>query len=73
MRYPPTSDMPWSLSATSYHAVGGPVNIGEQLGQWFDPASSEWILKCSIINADFFETSNLVSHCRMANLIKANT
>ncbi|WP_207284360.1 phospholipase [Pseudomonas sp. FW300-N2A2] len=72
MRYPPTSDMPWSLSATSYHAVGGPVNIGEQLDQWFDPAVSEWILKCSIINADFFETSNLVSHCRMANLIKAN-
>ena len=72
MRYPPTSDMPWSLSATSYHAVGGPVNIGEQLDQWFDPAVSEWILRCSIINADFFETSNLVSHCRMANLIKAN-
>ncbi|EJM85388.1 hypothetical protein [Pseudomonas sp. GM60] len=72
MRYPPTSDMPWSLSATSYHAVGGPVNIGEQLDQWFDPAVSAWILKCSIINADFFETSNLVSHCRMANLIKAN-
>ncbi|WP_223480036.1 MULTISPECIES: phospholipase [unclassified Pseudomonas] len=72
MRYPPTSDMPWSLSATSYHAVGGPVNIGEQLDQWFDPAVSEWILKCSIINADFFEASNLVSHCRMANLIKAN-
>ena len=72
MKYPPSSGLPWSLSATSYHAAGGPVNIGEQLDQWFNPAASEWVLKSSIINADFFETSNLVGHCRTANLFKVN-
>ena len=48
------------------------MNIREQLDQWFDPAARDWVLKSSIINADFFETSNLVGHCRTANLIKAN-
>jgi 1-phosphatidylinositol phosphodiesterase len=48
------------------------VNIREHLDQWFDPALDDWILNSSIINADFFETSTLVRHCRTANLIKAN-
>lgn len=72
MKYPPGRSTPWSLSATSYHVTGGPVNIREHLDQWFDPALDDWILNSSIINADFFETSTLVRHCRTANLIKAN-
>lgn len=62
---------PWSLSATSYSPLGGPVDIKQHLDRWFDPATSHWISRCSIINADFFEESKLVSHCRTANLIKA--
>lgn len=72
MKYPPGGSMPWSLSATSYHVAGGPVNIRQHLDQWFDPGLNDWVLNSSIINADFFETSNLVRHCRTANLIKAN-
>lgn len=71
MKYPP-SGLPWSLSATSYHAVGGPVNIAEQLDEWFDPAVNDWVIKSSIINIDFLEASELVRHCRNANIIKAN-
>lgn len=72
MKSPPAGHLPWSLSATSYHAVGGPVNIAEHLDQWFDPTISDWALDSNIINADFLETSNLVRHCLVANLIKAN-
>lgn len=72
MSFPPAGSLPWSLSATSYHAVGGPVNIAEHLDQWFDPSISDWALDSNIINADFLETSNLVRHCLVANLIKAN-
>ena len=68
---PPSSRVPWSLSATSYTAPGGPTDIKEHLDLWFDPAPDSWILKCSIINADFFEKSKLVSNCRTANIIKA--
>ena len=70
MKYPP-SGLPWSLSATSYSAFGGPMNIKDQLDDWFDPATRDWVLKSSIINADFFETSQLVQHCRTANVIKS--
>jgi 1-phosphatidylinositol phosphodiesterase len=67
----PSSTYPWSLSATAYTVAGGPVDIQKELNEWFD-VSKPWIHKCSIINADFFEESNLVAHCRMANAIKAN-
>ncbi|QVW25982.1 phospholipase [Pseudomonas hormoni] len=72
MKYPPSDLLPWSLSATSYLIHMGPVSIEALLDQWFDPAISDWPLKSSIINADFFEKSNLVKHCRTANIIKAN-
>jgi len=71
MKYPP-SGLPWSLSATSYSALGGPVNIKEQLDDWFDPDVRGWVLKSNIINTDFFETSKLVQHCRTANVINAS-
>jgi 1-phosphatidylinositol phosphodiesterase len=64
---------PWSLSATAYSVLGGPEVITKHLDRWFDPALNDWILNCNIINADFFERSRLVSHCRTANMIKART
>lgn len=71
MESPPASVMPWSLSATSYNLLGGPVNIKEHLDEWFNPLVRNWIRKCSIVNADFFEESDLIHHCRQGNLIKA--
>ncbi|MVV50398.1 phospholipase [Pseudomonas sp. PB120] len=70
MKFPPSRSMPWSLSATSYNVVAGPQSIGAHLDKWFDPTSSDWMEKSSIINADFLETSNLVRHCRTANLAR---
>lgn len=71
LQSPPAGERPWSLSATSYTYFEGPVDIKKKLNEWFDPALSDWATKCSIINADFFEESNLVLHCRRANVIKA--
>ncbi|MFJ2709501.1 phosphatidylinositol-specific phospholipase C domain-containing protein [Pseudomonas sp. NPDC087346] len=52
---PPSSYQPWSLSATCYAALGGPVDIHTHLDRWFDPANSDWLLKCNIVNVDFIE------------------
>lgn len=71
MQSPPREYLPWSLSATCYAVLGGPVDIQEKLNEWFDPARTDWASKCSIINADFFEESNLVQYCRTANVVKA--
>lgn len=71
MQRPPSSTSLWSLSATSYNLALGPVNIKEQLNQWFNPDTGNWALNCSVINADFFEDSQLVRHCRTANIIKS--
>lgn len=73
LKYPPGQWAPWSLSATSYSVVGGPVDIAGHLTWWFDPAKRDWATKCNIINVDFIEESKLVSYCRTASLIKANT
>lgn len=72
MKSPPSGAMPWSLSATSYNALWGPMPIGGVLDRWFDPSISDWPLKSSIINVDFLERSNLVMNCRAANIINAN-
>ncbi|MFJ4193307.1 phospholipase [Pseudomonas sp. NPDC089534] len=71
LKSPPYPHEPWSLSAASYSAVGGPVDIHSDLDKWFDPARSDWAEKCGIINADFIEESRLVEFCRAANLAKA--
>ncbi|MHC8401157.1 phospholipase [Pseudomonas sp. MDT1-17] len=71
MKRPPSDYRPWSLSATAYVALGGPVDIQKELNEWFD-VKNKWIHDCSIINVDFFEESNLVMNCRAANIIKAN-
>ncbi|MGV8890215.1 MAG: phospholipase [Pseudomonas sp.] len=71
LKNPPGTWAPWSLSATSYSALGGPVDIHEALDSWFDPTKSDWATKCNIINVDFIEESQIVSYCRTANLSKA--
>lgn len=72
LTHPPGTWAPWSLSATSYSALGGPVDIHNELDAWFDPEKSDWAAKCNIINVDFIEESRIVSYCRTANLHKAN-
>lgn len=72
LKYPPGTWAPWSLSATSYSALGGPVDIHDELNSWFDPKKNDWALKCNIINVDFIEESNIVSYCRTVNLTKAS-
>lgn len=72
LKNPPGTWAPWSLSATSYSALGGPVDIHDELNAWFDPKKSDWASKCNIINVDFIEESNMVSYCRTVNLTKAS-
>jgi len=72
LKYPPGTWAPWSLSATSYSYLGGPVDIHDELDSWFDPNKSDWASKCNIINIDFIEESNIVSYCRTVNLTKAS-
>ncbi|MEX3776316.1 phospholipase [Pseudomonas sp. MYb118] len=71
MNSPPSSYSPWSLSATSYSNIGGPVDIKEYLNRWFDPAKKDWVYNCNIINVDFIEESNLVKYCSEANFRNA--
>ncbi|MHC8344087.1 phospholipase [Pseudomonas sp. RT6P73] len=68
---PPGTWAPWSLSATSYSALGGPEDIHKELDSWFDPKKSDWAQKCNIINVDFIEETQIVSYCRTVNLNKA--
>ncbi len=72
LKNPPGTWAPWSLSATSYSLLGGPVDIKGHLTGWFDLAKRDWATKCNIINVDFIEESKIVSYCRTASLIKAN-
>ncbi|WP_426200820.1 phospholipase [Pseudomonas sp. TWP3-1] len=71
LQTPPGSWAPWSLSATCYSALGGPVDIHDELNQWFDPTHSDWAARCNIINVDFIEESRVVEFCRAVNLAKA--
>ena len=72
VKSPPGTWAPWSLSATSYSGLGGPVNIKGHLNWWFDLTKRDWATQCNIINVDFIEDSKIVSYCRAASLIKAN-
>ncbi|MDF9773387.1 phospholipase [Pseudomonas baetica] len=71
LRSPPPRSTLWSLSATSYSKLNGPVDIHDELETWFDPATHHLCEKCNIINIDFIEESKLVSYCRNASLINA--
>ena len=72
LKNPPAYWELWSLSATSYSALGGPVDIHTELDGWFDPDKSDWAQKCNIINVDFIEESRIVDFCRTANLNKVH-
>lgn len=60
----------WSLTATSYSFLGGPVDIKQHINEWFH-YSRNWITRCSIISTDFFDESAIVSYCWVANSMKA--
>ncbi|MBV4458286.1 phospholipase [Pseudomonas sp. COR58] len=72
LKSPPGKWHPWSLSATSYSVLGGPVDIHDELNAWFDPDTSDWAWQCNIINVDFIEETRIVDYCRTMNLIKAD-
>ncbi|EJM18945.1 hypothetical protein PMI21_01916 [Pseudomonas sp. GM18] len=60
----------WSLSATSYAFLGGPQDIKNQINDWFNP-TRDWVTRCSIINTDFFDESEIVRYCWTATSMKA--
>lgn len=55
----------WSLSVTGYTPLFGPSHLEDQINQWFH-ASLGLINRCSIINIDFFEESQIVRNCWVA-------
>lgn len=65
-----TAPFLWSLSATAYSRFGGPQHIKNQLNDWFS-TSREWVTRCSIINTDFFEESDIVENCWSASCMRA--
>ncbi|WP_408596294.1 phospholipase [Pseudomonas sp. PLMAX] len=66
----PFTSFLWSLSATSYGFLGGPQKIKDEINDWFNP-TRDWVTRCSIINLDFFEESNIVRYCWSATSMKA--
>ena len=72
MASPPTSDKPWSLSATTY-GVLGPGNIVGQLCDRF-PVGGDWQRKSSIINFDWCTRSSaaMIRQCIESNVFKVN-
>ena len=58
------------MSATSYAFLGGPQDIKNYINDWFNP-SRDWVTRCSIINIDFFDESEIVRYCWMATSMKA--
>ena len=60
----------WSLSATSYGFLGGPQDIRTHINNWFAPPR-DWVTRCSIINTDFFDESEIVRYCWSATSMKA--
>lgn len=60
----------WSLTATSYTFLGGPVDIKQHINDWFH-SSRDWVTRCSIISTDFFDESQIVGYCWIANSMKA--
>lgn len=60
----------WSLTATSYTFLGGPVDIKQHINDWFH-SSRDWVTRCSIISTDFFDESEIVGYCWVANSMKA--
>ncbi|WP_419708234.1 hypothetical protein [Pseudomonas sp. NFX224] len=72
MMAPPVSDVPWSLSATTY-GILGPGDIVDQLRNRF-PAGGDWQRKSSIINFDWCARSGaaMIRQCIESNVFKTN-
>lgn len=70
VQQPPSQWSLWSLSAAAYTVPIGPVDIHDELNEWFDPSKSDWASQCNIINVDFIEESKIVSYCREVNIAK---
>lgn len=60
----------WSLTATSYTFLGGPVDIKQHINTWFHP-HGDWVSQCGIISTDFFDESEIVGYCWVVNSMKA--
>lgn len=60
----------WSLSATCYSLFGGPQDIKHRINEWFH-TTADWVTRCSIINTDFFDESEIVRYCWSASSMKA--
>ncbi|RON09771.1 phospholipase [Pseudomonas brassicacearum] len=59
----------WSLSATSFTFLGGPIDIKNHINDWFH-SSRDWITRCSIINTDFIDESEIVRYCWVGSSMK---
>lgn len=66
----PMQDILWSLSVTGYTFLGGPSHLERHINDWFH-SSRGLTTRCSIINSDFFEESDIVNHCWIASSEKA--
>jgi 1-phosphatidylinositol phosphodiesterase len=73
MKAPPTSKVPWSLSATTY-GIGGPGDIVDRLRDRF-PVGGDWQRKSSIINFDWCARSNatMIRQCIESNVFKTDS
>lgn len=62
---------PWSMSATAYNIMAGPVNMVETLAGWY-PVRGEWQRKSNIINFDWCSRSNaiMIKNCIESNILK---
>ncbi|KJZ43127.1 phospholipase [Pseudomonas fluorescens] len=60
----------WSLPATCYSLLGGPLHIKNQINDWFH-TTRDWITRCSIISTDFFDEADIVRYCWSATSMKA--
>jgi hypothetical protein len=70
MSNPPSSEYPWSMSATCYD-IGGPRSTISELCQWY-PTGGDWQRKSSIINFDFVSRQNsaFIRQCIESNNAK---
>ena len=60
----------WSLSATGYSLLRGPLPLKDEINDWFNTAG-DWVTRCSLINVDFFDESKIVQYCWSASSMKA--
>lgn len=66
----PLESFIWSLPVTCYSLLGGPANIKHKINDWFH-STRDWVTRCSIISTDFFDESEIVRYCWVANSMKA--